>query len=86
MILLILLSVPAFANPCKQVVSACEKAGFTQRGAKNGKDLFVDCVNLIMQGETQPAKATLVLPILESSVVADCKKQHPKFGEAFKKK
>ena len=89
-IALILISVPAFAQQagdtsCKQVVAACEKAGFTQRDAKNGKGLYLNCVNLIMQGQRQPEKAALSLPILNESVVIDCKKKHPKFGENFKK-
>jgi len=91
---LLLISVPALATSpvpgpngsCKQVIDACEKASFTQVDGKNGRGLYVNCVNLIMQGEKQPAHSTINLPIVDSAVVADCKAKHPKFGEPFKKK
>lgn len=87
MIVLFLVSAPALAadTSCKQVIDACETAGFTQRDAKNGRGLYLNCVNLIMQGAKQPEHATLSLPILNESVVLDCKTKHPKFGQNFKK-
>jgi hypothetical protein len=66
-------------GPCKQVKEACEKAGFVKGEAKEGKGLWRDCINPVMQGTTA-AKSKLPLPSVDASVVAACKQKHPKFG------
>ena len=45
-------SVFAADHPCKQIVSACESAGFTKGKHKEQKGLFLDCVQPIKQGKT----------------------------------
>ena len=55
-----LFSFSAFANhdghgkapECDAVRAACEKAGFTMGGHKEGKGLIVDCMGKIAKGET----------------------------------
>jgi hypothetical protein len=46
----------AFADePCKQIKTACEGAGFTKGGHKTGnKGLFIDCMKPIMAGQSVP--------------------------------
>lgn len=76
----------AAEGPCKQIKDACEKAGFVKGKAKEGTGLWVDCINPIMQGKPQPAKAKITLPTIDASVVSACKAKHPKFGEREAKK
>src|SRR5437899_6058377 len=42
------------AGPCRQILAACQEAGFTQGGARTGDGIQVDCVRPIMQGTAQP--------------------------------
>ena len=44
-------------GPCKQIEQACEKAGFVKGEAREGYGLWVDCIDPIMKGASQPAKA-----------------------------
>ena len=67
-------------GPCKQIKEACTTAGFIKGDAKDGKGLWMDCVNPIMQGTTAK-KSVLPLPKIDAKVVADCKQKKPKFGE-----
>ncbi len=67
-------------GPCEQIKSACLSAGFVKGEAKQGKGLYKECVNPIIQGKT-PSKATITLPTVDPSVVSACKAKHPKFGE-----
>jgi hypothetical protein len=89
---LTLFSVSAFADepkvegPCKTVMDACQSAGFVKNEAKDGKGLWVDCIDPIMQGTAQPAKATIKLPTVDAGTVAACKAKHPKFGVGGGKK
>ena len=71
----------AFAEegPCKQIKDACTTAGFIKGEAKEGKGLWKDCVDPIMQGTTA-AKSVLPLPKVDPAVVAACKAKKPKFG------
>ena len=67
-------------GPCKQIKEACEKAGFVKGEAKQGKGLWMDCVDPIIQGTTAK-KSVLPLPVVDAGVVAACKAKNPKFGE-----
>ena len=64
-------------EPCKAIKEACEAAGFVQGGAKDGKGLWVNCFQPIMQGTTHP-KTKLPLPTVDAQQVAACKKAQPK--------
>jgi hypothetical protein len=72
------------SGPCEEIESACKSAGFVQGDAKQGNGLWVDCVDPIMQGAKQPAKATKPLPSVSADVVSACKQKNPKFGEGHK--
>lgn len=67
-------------GPCDQIKQACTSAGFVVKEAKEGKGLWRDCVNPIIQGTTAK-KSVIALPSVDPSVVAACKAKHPKFGE-----
>jgi hypothetical protein len=67
-------------EPCEQIKSACQSAGFIQGDAKQGKGLWMDCVNPIMQGKTAP-HAVLAVPSVSPSLISACKAKRPKFGE-----
>jgi hypothetical protein len=45
---------PVFAgeHPCKQIVQACESAGYTKGDHKDGKGLYKDCVRPIKSGKS----------------------------------
>lgn len=74
--------VPAFAQgPCDQIKNACLTAGFIPKDAKQGRGLWRDCVNPIMQGAPAPANAVIPVPAVDPGVVAACKAKHPNFGE-----
>lgn len=72
------------AGPCEQIVAACTSAGFVKGDYKQGYGLWVDCVDPIMRGTPQPAKADKPLPAVSSNVVAACKQKRPNFGEGKK--
>ena len=67
-------------GPCKAIEQACKNAGFIQGDWKKGDGLWRDCVDPIMQGQTNVPGATKPLPSVDAKAVADCKAQHPKFG------
>ena len=67
-------------GPCKQIVIACEKAGFVYGEAKKGYGLWLDCVDPIMQGKTTVPGATKALPTVDPKLVSECKAKNPKFG------
>lgn len=77
-----LFSAPSFAGngPCEQIVNACTGAGFVVKEAKEGKGLWRDCVNPIIQGTTA-SKSVLPLPTVAPAVIAACKTKRPHFGE-----
>ena len=95
MIALVLISASAFADtapaapkaegPCKKIEDACLGAGFIKGEAKEGKGLWVDCIDPIMQGSTQPAKAVMKLPAVAAADIAACTAKHPNFGQKKKK-
>ena len=67
-------------GPCKAVEQACKNAGFIQGDWKKGDGLWRDCVDPIMQGQTNVPGATKPLPSVDAKAVADCKAARPKFG------
>ena len=68
--------------PCAQIKAACEQAGFTQGAFREGSGLQVDCIRPIMQGTSQPPKASKPLPQVDPQLVTACKARNPNFGEA----
>ena len=75
----LLAQTPAVAKPCQQIKEACVSAGFVKGEVKEGKGLWRDCVDPIIQGKAD-ANAKIPLPKVDPSVVAACKQKHPKFG------
>jgi hypothetical protein len=73
-------------GPCKEIKEACEKAGFVKGEAKEGYGLWVDCIDPIMKGTAQPAKAKKPLPAIKADLVNACKAKHPDFGQGHGKK
>ncbi len=69
-------------GPCRQIVAACQEAGFTQGGARSGEGLVVDCIRPIMQGVAQRRRASKPAPQIEPQLVEACKAVNPKFGQA----
>jgi len=67
-------------GPCRAVEQACKNAGFIQGDWKKGDGLWRDCVDPIMQGQTNVPGATKPLPSVDAKAVADCKSARPKFG------
>ena len=68
-------------GPCRQIAAACESAGFARGAAREGAGLRVDCINPIMQGTPQPARASKPLPQVNPQLVADCRASNPRFGQ-----
>src|SRR5271170_5343834 len=71
-------------GPCEQIVMACKNAGFVEGDYKKGYGLHVDCIDPIMRGTGQPAKADKPLPAVSPELVAACKQKRPNFGEGKK--
>jgi hypothetical protein len=67
-------------GPCKQIEQACKNAGFIQGDWKKGDGLWRDCVDPIMQGQTNVPGATKSLPTVDAGLVSACKAKNPKFG------
>jgi hypothetical protein len=65
---------------CRQIRAACEQAGFTQGGVKQGLGLQVDCIRPIMQGTQQRRRAGAPLPQVDPQLVTACNTQNPNFG------
>jgi len=74
----------AAPGPCDQIKATCKSAGFVEGDYKQGYGLWVDCIDPIMQGKTQPKKADKPLPSVAPSLIAACKQKHPNFGEGKK--
>ena len=72
-------------GPCKEIESACLKAGFVKWEAKEGYGLWVDCIDPIMKGTLQPGKAKKPLPAVTVDLVNACKAKHPNFGQGHGK-
>jgi len=72
---------PEKEGPCKEIKEACQRAGFVQGEAKEGYGLWVDCIDPLMRGTAQPAKAKKPLPAVGADLINACKAKHPNFGE-----
>jgi N-acetylglucosamine-6-sulfatase len=68
-------------GPCREIVAACQQAGFIPGGARTGDGTQVDCVRPIMQATAQPRRATRPLPQIDPQIVAACKAGNPDFGQ-----
>jgi len=66
---------------CETIEAACRGAGFVEGDYQKGYGLWKDCIDPIMQGAKQPAKAIKPLPSVQPATVAACKQKNPKFGE-----
>jgi len=71
-------------GPCEQIVAACKNAGFVKGDYKLGYGLWVDCIDPIMRGTKQPAKADKPLPAVSPELIAACRQENPNFGEGKK--
>jgi N-acetylglucosamine-6-sulfatase len=69
------------AGPCREIVVACQQAGFIQGGARTGDGIQVDCVRPILLGTAQPRRATKPLPQIDPQIVAACKARNPDFRQ-----
>ncbi len=94
-LLTVTLTVPLYAAPpesketpnaCREVEGACRHAGFVDKGSGEGKGLWSECIEPIMQGRPQSKGAKLPLPKVSSQVVSACKAKDPSYGEADKPK
>ena len=72
-------------HPCVQIEQQCKAAGFVQGQVKEGTGLWVDCIDPIMRGTPQPAKAKMKIPSVDPALVSACKAKNPNFGEGKKK-
>jgi hypothetical protein len=64
---------PQDQEPCAQIASACESAGYSRA--------FVgSCIDPIMQGTAPPLRGRRPLPKVSPQLVADCKASDPLFG------
>ena len=74
------------SSACAQVVRACATAGFGSGNGNEGKGLFTDCVDPVMQGRPQPHGAVIPLPKVDRQVIAECKRTNPEFGHGKNRK
>jgi len=58
---------------CAHIRQACQDAGFVAGGAKAGNGLQKDCLDPLVQGTAQPARATRALPAVDAQIVAACR-------------
>jgi hypothetical protein len=68
-------------GPCRQIRSACEKAGFEKGKAKEGRGLHADCIRPVMQGTARRPKAAIPLPSVDPQLIAACKEKRPNFAQ-----
>ena len=69
-------------KPCDQIKVACQQAGFVQGGAKAGDALKADCIDPLIQGTAQPARAKKPLPNVDPQVVAACRAAGQNAGQS----
>ncbi len=72
-------------GPCKQIKESCEHAGFIKGEAKEGKGLWMDCIQPIMTGTPNP-KSKMALPAIDPKIIEACKQKHHDFGTGHKDK
>ena len=71
--------------PCRTIAAACSAAGFVEgEAAKDGANLWVDCVRPIMKG-VENKSAAFKIPDVGFRTVAACKAHNPDFGSKGKK-
>lgn len=70
----------AAEKPCQTIQKACADAGFFKNGMREGNGLLGDCVEPIMQGASQPNKASRPLPQIDPQLIAACRATDPSFG------
>ena len=68
-------------EPCAQILTACEQAGFVRGGAPTGKGILVDCIRPIMAGTFQRPRANQPLPKVDAQLITACKAANPNFGQ-----
>jgi hypothetical protein len=71
----IALGVPAHAgpDPCAAIRAACRNAGFVEGASRSGNGLQQDCIDPIVQGAAQPARASRPLPHVDAATVSGCR-------------
>ena len=67
--------------PCQELRAACQRAGFTAGGAKEGAGILIDCIAPIIGGTAQRPKAKKPLPQIDLQIVEACKAANPSFGQ-----
>ena len=65
--------------PCQELRAACQRAGFTAGGAKEGAGILIDCIAPIIGGTAQRPKAKKPLPQIDLQIVEACKAANPSF-------
>jgi len=73
------------ASPCAQVEEACKSAGFIEHDVGQGKGLWEDCYNPVVEGRAAPKGAKLALPHVDEKVVAACRAEKGKPKKAAPK-
>ena len=68
-------------HPCAQIIKACKSAGFVKNDHKDGKGLWVDCVNKIVNGQSVAG-----VNISNPEDVASCKAKREERKEKKDKK
>ena len=51
LVIMVLISSMAIANPCMPIAKACMKEGYYKGGSKEGKGLIKDCVMPVLSNE-----------------------------------
>ena len=67
-------------HPCAAIKQACITAGFVQNEAKQGKGLWKDCVDPIIQGVPQPANSVIKLPTVDGNTHKRMQGETPDVG------
>jgi len=72
-------------SSCAQVEDACKSAGFIEHDVGQGKGLWEDCFNPVVEGRPAPKTAKLALPHVDEKVVAACRAEKGKGKKATAK-
>ena len=67
-------------KPCGQITNACKAAGFVSGAMKTGNGIGADCITPLIEGTSQPAQATIPLPMVDPAIIAACKAVNPNYG------
>ena len=71
---------------CREVEGACRSAGFIDKGSNEGKGLWSECIEPIMQGRPQSKAAKLPLPKVSPNTVSACKSEDSSYGQGGRPK